>query len=184
MKLYSGTLASAPQSSILSERINALAIENPDGDWEIVQFCDATLVSAGVYNLTTLLRGRLGTEHAMRSSLAAGARVVVLDGAVQQIAAALAERNVARFYKWGPSGLSQSDPSWQQTTFTARCVGLMPWAPVKLAGARDVSGNLTITWIRRTASAASGRTAPTCRSTRKRSATRWTSSMAPPSCAR
>jgi hypothetical protein len=150
VKLYSGTLASASQATILAERVNALAIENPDGDWEIVQFCDATLVSAGVYNLTTMLRGRLATEHAIRAPLAAGARIVVLDGAIQQIAAALAERNVARFYRWGPSGLSQSDPSWQQQSFTARCVGLMPWSPVQVAGVRNGAGRLTITWTRRT----------------------------------
>jgi hypothetical protein len=74
----------------------------------------------------------------------------VLDGAVIQIAGALAERNVARFYKWGPSVLSQSDPSWQQQTFTTRCVGLMPWSPVQVAGSRNAGGDLTITWIRRT----------------------------------
>lgn len=150
VKLYLGTLASASQADVLAGRINALAIENPNGDWEIVQFCTATLISAGVYNLTTLLRGRLGTEHAMRTPLAIGARVVVLDGAIVQIAGALAERNVARFYKWGPSPVSQSDPAWQQETFTARCVGLMPWAPVHVAGSRNASGDLAFTWIRRT----------------------------------
>lgn len=150
VKLYSGALASAAQADVLAGRINALAIENTDGDWEIFQFCDVALVSAGVYNLTTLLRGRLGTEHAMRSPLATGARVVVLDGAIVQIAGALAERNVARFYKWGPSVVSQSDPSWQYETFTARCVGLMPWAPVHVTGSRNAGGDLSITWTRRT----------------------------------
>jgi hypothetical protein len=57
---------------------------------------------------------------------------------------------VARFYKWGPSGLDPSDVAWQQTTFTARCVGLMPWSPVHVAGARNGSGDLSITWVRRT----------------------------------
>ena len=150
VKLYTGELASAPQADVLSGRINAIALENASGDWEIVQFCDATLVSAGIYNLTTLLRGRLGTEHAMRSPNPVGARVVVLDGAVIQIEGALAERNVARSYKWGPSVVSQSDLSWQQETFTARCVGLMPWSPVHVAGSRNASGDLSISWIRRT----------------------------------
>jgi len=150
VKLYSGELASLDEETILSGRANALAIKNADGDWEIVQFCTATLVDAGVYDLTKLLRGRLGTEHAMRSPVAAGARVVVLDRAVTQIQAALSERGVARFYKWGPSSLDPSDVAWQQETFTARCVGLMPWSPVRIVGTWNEAGDIEIAWIRRT----------------------------------
>ncbi|MBI3672549.1 MAG: glycoside hydrolase/phage tail family protein [Rhizobiales bacterium] len=89
-------------------------------------------------------------------ALASASQGDVLSGRVNalaieiQIDGALAERNVARFYKWGPSGVSQSDPAWQQETFTARCVGLMPWSPVHVAGNRNVSGDLAISWIRRT----------------------------------
>jgi len=149
VKLYSGELASVPEDAVLAGRANAVAIRNAAGDWEILQFCNATLVDPGVHDLTKLLRGRLGTEHAMRSPVAAGARIVVLDGAITQIQAALAERGVARFYKWGPSGLDPTDVAWQQATFTARCVGLMPWSPVHVAGARNVSGDLSISWVRR-----------------------------------
>jgi hypothetical protein len=150
VKLYSGELASVSEEAVLSGRANAIAVKNAAGDWEILQFCTATLVASSVYDLTKLLRGRLGSEHAMRSPVVAGARIVVLDGAIAQIQAALAERGVARFYKWGPSSVDPSDVAWQQATFTARCVGLMPWSPVHLAGIRNGSGDLTITWIRRT----------------------------------
>jgi hypothetical protein len=75
---------------------------------------------------------------------------VVLDGAVAQIDAALSERGVSRFYKWGPSSLDPSDVAWQQGTFTARCVGLMPWSPVHVGTTRNGAGDLAITWIRRT----------------------------------
>lgn len=150
VKLYSGELASIAEDTVLAGRANAIAIRTAAGDWEILQFCNATLVDPGVYDLTKLLRGRLGTEHAMQSPVTTGARVVVLDGAIAQIQAALAERGVARFYKWGPNGLDPSDIAWQQATFTARCVGLMPWSPVHVAGARNGSGDLSITWVRRT----------------------------------
>jgi hypothetical protein len=86
----------------------------------------------------------------MRAPLPAGALVVLLDGAVDQLQAALAERGQARFYKWGPTPLGLSDPAWQQETFTARAVGLMPWSPVHVAGARNGSGDLSISWVRRT----------------------------------
>jgi hypothetical protein len=86
----------------------------------------------------------------MRSPLAAGAPVVLLDGALEQLQAALAERGQARFYKWGPTPLDLSDPAWQQETFTARAVGLMPWSPVHVAGVRNGAGDLAISWVRRT----------------------------------
>jgi hypothetical protein len=119
VKLYSGELASLDEATILSGGANALAIRNADGDWEILQFATATLVDTGVYDLTNLLRGRLGTEHAMRSPVAVGAWVVILDGSIAQIDAALSERGVQRFYKWRPSSLDPSDIAWQQDTFTA-----------------------------------------------------------------
>jgi hypothetical protein len=150
VKLHSGELSSVPEEAILSGGANALAIANSDGDWEILQFCNAELVAAGTYDLTQLLRGRLGTEHAMRSPVPAGASVVLLDGALGQLQASLSERGIARFYRWGPSKLAQTDPAWQQTTFTLRAVGLMPWSPVHIAGSWNGSGDVTIGWIRRT----------------------------------
>jgi len=150
VKLYSGALASVSEDTVLSGGVNALAIENADGDWEVLQFATAELVDTGTYDLSVLLRGRLGTEHAMRSPVEAGARVVVLDAAVAQMDVSLAERGVSRSYKWGPSPLNSTDTAGQQSTFTARCVGLMPWSPVHVRGSRDGSGNLSITWIRRT----------------------------------
>lgn len=150
LKLYAGELASRPADDILAGGANALAIGTPDGDWEIVQFAQAELAGTATYNVSQLLRGRLGTEHAMRAPLPAGARVVLLDHAVTQLNAALAERNQPRFYRFGPPGLDPTDPAWQQMTFTARAAGLMPWAPVHVAGSRNSASDLAISWARRT----------------------------------
>jgi hypothetical protein len=150
VKVYSGELASVSEETILSGRSNALALLNPGGDWEIVQFCNADLVDTATYDLTRLLRGRLGTEHAMAAPLPAGSAMVVLNGAVNQLQAALAERGQSRFYKWGPTALDLSDPAWQQEIFVARAVGLMPWAPVHVIGTRTGAGDLSISWVRRT----------------------------------
>ena len=147
---YSGELSSAPEATILSGRSNALALRNPAGDWEIIQFCNADLVDTNTYDLTRLLRGRLGTEHAMAALLPTGAMAVVLNGAVEQLQATLAERGQTRFYKWGPTSVDIADPAWQQETFVVRAVGLMPWAPVHVAGDRNASGDLSISWVRRT----------------------------------
>ena len=108
------------------------------------------LTGSQTYRLTKLLRGRLGTEHAIRSPLALGAPVVLLNEAVAKIEGKPAERLAARFYRWGPQALDIADPAWQQTTFATKAVGRMPWSPVQIAGARNGGGDLTITWVRRT----------------------------------
>lgn len=150
LKLYTGELASATPDAILAGGANSLAVGTPDGDWEIIQFADAVLTGPQTYRLTKLLRGRLGTEHAIRSPLAIGAPIVLLNEAVAKIDGRAAERLASRFYRWGPQALDISDPAWQQTTFATKAVGRMPWSPVQIAGARNSSGDLAITWIRRT----------------------------------
>ena len=150
VKLYAGELTSRTEAEILAGGANALAIGTPDGDWEIVQFCNANLTAPSTYNVTKLLRGRMGTEHGMRAPLATAAPVVLIDGAIAQLQTMLSERGIARFYRWGPPGLDATDPAWQQTTFTARAVGLMPWSPVHIGGTRNGSGDLSVTWVRRT----------------------------------
>lgn len=150
VKLYAGELASATPEAILTDSTNSLAIGTPDGDWEIVQFADAVLTAPQTYRLTKLLRGRLGTEHAMRSPLALGAPVILLNEAVLKIDGKPAERLAARFYRWGPPALDIADPAWQQTTYATKAAGRMPWSPVQIAGARNGGGDLAITWVRRT----------------------------------
>lgn len=149
VQLYSGALASKSEAAVLSGQ-NAVALQNPAGDWEIVQFVSAALVGSGVYELRQLLRGCMGTEDAMWSPLPVAAPVVLLDGAVKQLGVTLSERGSARFYRWGSSRLPSTDPSWRQATFTPRAVGLLPWRPVHLTGARNRAGDLSISWIRQT----------------------------------
>ncbi|PWR19156.1 baseplate multidomain protein megatron [Zavarzinia compransoris] len=149
--LVSGSLSSRPRDRLLAGDANALAIENADGDWEILQFAAAAPVGPGRYDLRGLLRGRLGTEQAMRSPVAAGARVVALTGALRSLPLPLSLRQVEMRYRFGPAAAAgHGDPSWEERRFTARGIGLRPYAPVHVRGRRDAAGNLEITWIRRT----------------------------------
>lgn len=68
----SSTLASVTREQLLQEQNSAIV-----GD-EVIQFQTATLVSNGVYDLTVLARGRLGTDT---TAHVAGERFVMLDGA-------------------------------------------------------------------------------------------------------
>lgn len=148
--LFSGALSSQPRDSLLAGNVNAIAIRNADGEWEIAQFAEAAARGGRRYDLTGLLRGRLGTETAMRGPVPAGAPVVLLNGALRPLDLPTSARNVVWHYRFGPAGLAYTDPAWDVADFAARGIGLRPLAPCHLRGTRDGAGNLTLTWVRRT----------------------------------
>jgi hypothetical protein len=130
---------------------NTCAIQNTDGQWEVLQFGTAELIAADQYKLTRLLRGQLGSEYAMRDPVPAGAPFVVLEGTVRQSTVSVAQRGIPLHWKWGPSTRSIDDPTYQTEVFAFQGVGLQPYAPVHLSGSWDVaSGDIAISWLRRT----------------------------------
>lgn len=153
IKLYNGTLSSLDDLSVLGGA-NVIAIENEDGEWEVLQFANAVLTAPNAWTLSRLLRGQAGTEAAMRAPVAAGARVVVLDGAPEQLDLAQAEYALAHNYKWGPQSKPISDASYQSATLTFAGVGYRPFSPCQIAGAKSGS-DIVISWIRRDRSPAS-----------------------------
>jgi hypothetical protein len=136
-----GTLTSKSELAVLNGA-NACVIGE-----EIVQFTTATLVSTNVYRLSGLLRGRLGTEHLMDSH-AVGDRFVMLDSAVIKETMPLFLIGLQSYYKALSVGTLLADAD--EIPFTYRGIKFTPFSPVDIRGVRDGSGNLTITWKRRT----------------------------------
>jgi GTA TIM-barrel-like domain/Putative phage tail protein len=142
-------LLSTTENGLLAGE-NALAIRNQDGGWEIVQFQNANLTSPKRYQLTKLLRGQLGTEVEIRNPTPAGSRVVLLDQTILSILdIAVVELNSPFITRYGPGSIPVADIRYTDETRTFKGVGLQPYAPVQLSGAR-VSGNFVMNWIRRT----------------------------------
>ena len=148
VKLYRGTLASATDAQVFAGA-NALGVQNPDGGWEIVQFANAELTAPNAWRLTRLLRGRQGSEQAMRSPVPAGSRVVVLDTALRQLQLSQAEARLPHTYSFGPAGKPVTDTSFQSVTQTFAAAGLIPPAPCHVCFAWAENGDLTISWFRR-----------------------------------
>lgn len=148
VRLYNGNCASLDDLSVLGGA-NAVAVQNSDGAWEVLQYAAATLIAPNQWRLTKLLRGQAGTETAMRAPVASGARVVLLDGALAQLALKQNEYTLAFNYLWGPQGKAISDPAYQGATLQFDGVGLRPLSPVALS-ARWLDGDLSLSWIRRT----------------------------------
>lgn len=144
-----GTLSSTNAAGLLSGT-NAAVVGQ-----EILFFRDATLVSAGVYRLTGLLRGRRGTEHHMGRHTS-GERFVLLSTATAiRLEGDTADIGIYKNYKGVSYGQSLADAAAQ--SFMLEGNTLKPYAPVQLGGGRNASGDVTINWVRRSRIAGSWR---------------------------
>jgi len=155
VKLVQGALASADDQALF-HGANLLAVQNAEGGWEVLQFTQAALTGPGAYTLTGLRRGRRGTEIQMRNPVAAGARVVVLDGALAQVPLTPATARLPHFYRWGPASQPITSAAWQGAQHAFEAVGLIPLAPVLVRHAWNGS-DLVIHWRRRDRDPASAR---------------------------
>jgi GTA TIM-barrel-like domain/Putative phage tail protein len=149
VRLTSGTLQSVSELTVLNGA-NLAALETAPGIWEVVQFAGAELVDVNTYELTQLLRGQGGTEAAMSAVLSAGARFVLLDRAVQQIGLTSAERGLDLQWRYGPSRYGIDHETYQTQTRSFDGVGLRPLSPVHVKAHRGASGDIALSWIRRT----------------------------------
>lgn len=140
--LRRGTLSSATELAVLNGA-NVAVVGN-----EIIQFANATLIGDGIWELDTLLRHRLGTEWAALTDHAMNTRFVLLTTAsIRAVEYPLSDMNVARSYKAVTAGQALADGTVE--SFSGIGNSVKPLAPVKVQGVRDMSDNLTVTWIRR-----------------------------------
>jgi hypothetical protein len=137
VNLYSGELSSSTELAVLNGA-NAIMVGS-----ELIQFVTATLETDGTYTLSTLLRGRKGTEWAM-SGHSAGENAVLIDTTLLRPQAAL---NSERQYKAVSIGNFLSDTTPEDFTYTG--INLKPYAALHVEGTRVSGGDLTITWIPR-----------------------------------
>jgi hypothetical protein len=128
---------------------NAAAIQNEDGEWEVLQFQSAVLIAPATYELSLFLRGQAGTEAAMRAPVASGARFVLLNGALARIDMTMDEIGLAYTWRCGPANRDLTNPSYVQLEHAFAGIGLRPLSPVHVKGTRSAD-DLTLTWVRRT----------------------------------
>lgn len=143
-----GTLRSETPLQVLAGA-NVAAVATPEGTWEVFQFENAELVAPGTYEISGLLRGQAGTEHAMRAPLAAGAPFVLIDGAVTAIDLGAGEIGLPLNWRYGPASRDIADRSYQEMTHAFLGTGGVPLSPAHVRGMRQ-DGDLILSWIRRT----------------------------------
>lgn len=148
--LLAGTLSSAEQSAVLNGA-NPLLVENVDGEWELLQFTSAELIGERQYALRGLLRGQRGTEHAMRAPVAAGARVLAVDGAVSATGLPADLAGLSLYWRVGPASQDIGSPDYATQLRTIAGKGRRPLAPCQVRGRRNTgNGDWTLSWVRRT----------------------------------
>jgi hypothetical protein len=150
LRLTGGAASSADPDRVLNGA-NAAAIgDGSSGNWEVFQFARATLVGPDTYDLEVRLRGQAGSDTEMPLAWPAGSYVVLLNGAPEKIALAPDARDLARYYRYGPSRLPPDDATYQTRLLAFRGNGLRPLSPAHLRARKLATGDVAVGWIRRT----------------------------------
>ncbi|RYE51762.1 MAG: host specificity protein, partial [Hyphomicrobiales bacterium] len=149
VKIVGGELSSASPTAVLNGA-NAMAIgDGSTGNWEVFQFADAQIVAPDTFDLSTRLRGQLGTDGIMPSVWPVGSTVVLIDLALQQIDLAASSRGLARYYRVGSAARGYDDSNVVLRVEAFDGIGLRPY-PVAHLRQTTTSGDVQLTWKRRT----------------------------------
>jgi hypothetical protein len=125
---------------------NLAALLADDGRVELIQFGTADPLGDGRFALRRLLRGRRGTEDA--GAFATGATFLLLDGSVVRGASPTGALNTIERFRF--VGLFASIQTATEVRRLMIGRGEQPYAPVHIAGTRNMANDLTVTWVRRT----------------------------------
>lgn len=141
--LFKGTLSSATKADVLNWANAALI-----GD-EIVQFKDATLIGENKYRLSTILRGRAGTEDCVATHVA-GERFVLLDSSLETISVPRAEWFSPVNYKVCQSTVGVTSEITESYELSLSGNIAMPYSVCHVKSKRNTIGDIALTWKRRT----------------------------------
>lgn len=145
---YAGATLESVSEDLVIAGYNAAWLGPATGQGgEVIQFATATLVGPGQYTLSNLLRGRLGTEanttHGTNEVF-----VLLRTTTLGRSEFGPADWYYARLFK--PVSVLTNEVDTTAQAFTNNGVGKMPKSPVHVAGVRDGSNNLSLSWVRRT----------------------------------
>jgi len=142
-----GTVTSITDAQLLDGVSNAAAI-GKDGQWELIQFQNATLNADGTYTLDTFIRGRKGTEWAIELHDLLGEQFVLLSSNLTWVPLTdPSQIGVERYYKAVTyNKLIENAPI---LSLTPSGVTLKPYSPSHLKATDNGDGTFTTTWIRR-----------------------------------
>lgn len=142
-----GTLSSAAESDVLAQGLNVIVVGK-----EVMQFATATALTpdagyASKWRLSTLLRGRQGTEWAIGGH-GSNETAVLLDDSLKFVTCPPTDVGSPRNYKAATSG--QAIVNAPVTAFTFSGNSLKPLSVANIQGSRNSYGDVIFDWLRRT----------------------------------
>ncbi|MEM9897846.1 MAG: glycoside hydrolase/phage tail family protein, partial [Pseudomonadota bacterium] len=163
VRLKNGSFTSKTEEEVLAGA-NVLLVQtvgggdagDGSGTCEVLQFQNAVLGADGVWTLSTLLRGQLGTEIEALSGAPAGAIVALVDPALEVLSIPTDLNAQGVTLKAGPATVPTSTTSlFTSQSFTSGFRALRPLAPVHLRSEKTGDGFL-FSWVRRTRTGGDG----------------------------
>lgn len=146
--LDGGLLAGASEEAVLGGA-NALALIDPSGELEVIQFAEAELVGDSTWRLSGLLRGQLGTEARVAADWPAGTALMKVDANLMPVASGLDMIGRAVTYRVGRADRDHGDATVTEIAATLGPAALRPFAPVHARARRSPAG-VALSWTRRT----------------------------------
>lgn len=135
------TLSSATEDLVMNGEANVCMIGT-----EILAYTTATLLSAGTYRLSNLLRGLRNTEAEVGTHAAGDVFTSLSDAGVGFKEITLGQRGVSRTYKVCAPGVNPQLGGSTTQVYAPTAKTVQPFSPAYIAGTRDGSNNLTVTW--------------------------------------
>jgi len=109
------------------------------------------LVDTLTYDLSSLLRAQAGTETAMKAgAVPAGAPFILIDSRLLRVDLAPNQLMLPLNWRYGQAQRDIGHTSFDNQTHAFSGLARRPLSPVHVRGKRTPSGDLEITWIRRT----------------------------------
>jgi hypothetical protein len=148
VELGNGAFESATRTSVLNGA-NALAIQSLNGSYEIVQFSHAQLQADGKWKLSQLLRGQMGTNLEAIAGAQKGARVIVLNEALNELELSDSEVGLELNWRAGPSRDNPAEDSHQHLQFEYSARSKKMLSPAHLKATQMNGRDYKISWVRR-----------------------------------
>ena len=142
----------APESVTAEEMLegaNRAVVIRADGTAEVIHFQDVTATDAGTWVLSTLLRGRRGTEVYV-SGHGPGEMFVMLDDSAAILRRLLPLDRVGKTLHLAAVARGGEAGNSKPQTIVLAGNDLKPYAPVHLAASGSFGTDITFSWVRRT----------------------------------
>jgi hypothetical protein len=148
VSMIDGSLSSVSQSQFL-DNANAAVVGTPGlNNWEIILFRDAVLGADNIYTVSTLIRGRRGTDVNVNKHLEGEFFFVLDSSALSSYFLDPSFLEVSRFYRG--VGVNQILEDAETKALASNMNDLKPYSPVHLDAVLDGGNNIDISWVRRT----------------------------------